>query len=79
MINLQLLQYCFKSKLSSELFIIPKPSWVGVGAGNLGVIVVRVFEPVFRNLPQSYTWPLKKRTHSYIRSSEMLTHSYTAL
>ena len=32
----------------------------GVGEGNLGVIVVRVFEPVLRNLPQSYTWPLKK-------------------
>ena len=50
----------------------------GVG-GNLGVIVVRVFEPVFRNLPHSYTWPLKKRTHSYTRSSEMLTYSYSAL
>ena len=49
------------------------------GGGNLGVIVVRVFEPVFRNLPHSYTWPLKKRTHSYTRSSEMLAHSYTAL
>ena len=24
-----------------------------------GVIVVRMFEPVFRNLPQSYTWPMK--------------------
>ena len=50
------------------------------GGGNLGVIVVRVFEPVFWNLPQSYlTWTLKKRTHLYTRSSEMLTHSYTAL
>ena len=28
--------------------------------GNMGVIVVRVCEPVFRNLPHSYTWPLKK-------------------
>ena len=28
--------------------------------GNLGVIVVQIFEPVFRNLPHSYTWPLKK-------------------
>ena len=52
-------------------------SWV-VG-GNLGVIVVRVCEPVFQNLPHSYTWPLKKRTHSYTRSSEMLTFSYTVL
>ena len=39
---------------------------------NLGVIVVRVFEPVFRNLFQSYTWPLKNWTHSYTRSTEML-------
>ena len=32
----------------------------GVGVGNLGVILVRVCEPVFQNLPHSYTWPLKK-------------------
>ena len=49
----------------------------GVG-GNLGVLLVRVCEPVFRNLPHSYTWPLKKRTHSYTRLSEIMTHSYTA-
>ena len=52
----------------------------GGGGGQVtGVIVVRVFEPVFRNLPHSYTWPLKDRTHSCTRSSEMLTHSYTVL
>ena len=34
--------------------------WVGVGKGNLGVILVRMCEPVFQNLPHSYTWPLKK-------------------
>ena len=53
----------------------------GVGArlaGNLGVILVWVCEPVFQNLPHSYTLPLKNRTHSYPRSSEMLTLSYTA-
>ena len=33
------------------------------GRGNLGVIVVRVCESVFQNLPHSYTWPLKTRTH----------------
>ena len=50
--------------------------WEGRGGGgNLGIILVRVCEPVFRNLSHSYTWPLKKRTHSYTRSSEMLTHS----
>ena len=37
----------------------------GGGGGNLGVILVRVCEPVFQNLPHSYTWPLEKRTHSY--------------
>ena len=37
----------------------------GGGGVNLGVILVRVCEPVFQNLPHSYTWPLKKRTHSY--------------
>ena len=47
----------------------------GGGPGNLGVIAVRLCEPVFQNLPHSYTWPLKKRTHSYTWSSEMLTYS----
>ena len=37
----------------------------GGGGGNYGVILVRVCEPVFQNLPDSYTWPSKKRTHSY--------------
>ena len=41
----------------------------GVGGGgsgdNLGVILVWVCEPVFQNVPHSYTWPLKKWTHSY--------------
>ena len=42
------------------------------GAGNLGVNVVWVCEPVFPNLSHySYTWPLKKLTHSYTWSSEM--------
>ena len=43
--------------------------------GNLGVILVRVCEPVFQNLPYSftwlpysYTWPSKKRTHSCTKS-----------
>ena len=49
----------------------------GWGGGNLWVILVRVCEPVFWNLPHSYTWTLKKRTHSYARSSEIMTHSYT--
>ena len=47
--------------------------------GNLGVILICVCEPVFQNLPHSYTWPLKKRTHSYTSSSKILTYSYTAL
>ena len=51
----------------------------GGGGGNFGVILVRVCEPVFQNLPHSYTWPSKKRTHSYTWSSKMLTYSYTAL
>ena len=32
----------------------------GGGGADRGIIVVQVFEPVFRNLPHSYTWPLKK-------------------
>ena len=46
---------------------------------NLGVIMVRVCEPEFRNLSYSYIWPLKIQTYSYTWSSEMLTCSYTAL
>ena len=37
----------------------------GGGKGNLGVILVRVCEPVFQNLPNPYTWRSKIRTHSY--------------
>ena len=33
--------------------------WVEESRTYLGVIVVRVFEPIFRNLHHSYTWPLK--------------------
>ena len=29
----------------------------GGGSGNLGVILVRVCEPISQNLPHSYTWP----------------------
>ena len=39
--------------------------WGGEDGGNLGAIVVRVCEPVFQNLPHSYSWPLTQRTHSY--------------
>ena len=53
--------------------------WGGGGGGGGRVILVRVCEPVFQNLPHSYTWPLKKRTHSCTWSSKMLTYSYTAL
>ena len=47
--------------------------------GNFGVIVVRVCETEFRNLPHSYTWPLRKWSHSYTWLSKMLTYSYTFL
>ena len=49
-----------------------------MGGGNLRVILVRVCEPAFKNLPHSYTWPSQKWTHSYTWSSKMLTYSYTA-
>ena len=35
------------------------------GGGGAVTGVIRVCEPVFQNLPHSYTWPSKKRTHSY--------------
>ena len=66
------------SKLLLTFFRTRYLVWVGVG-GNLGVNVVRVCESVFRNLPHSFSWPLKKQTHSYTSSSKILTHSYTAL
>ena len=37
----------------------------GGGEGNLWVILVRVCDPVLQNLPHSYIWPSKRRTHSY--------------
>ena len=38
----------------------------GTREGGDKVIVVWVFEPVFQNLPHSYTWPLKKRTSCFL-------------
>ena len=59
-----------KAKTVSKQFLITVHAKEGLilegrGGDNLGVIVVRVCEPVFQNLPHSYTWPLKIRTHSY--------------
>ena len=50
---------------------------LGVGGGvvNLGVILVRVCDPVFGKLPQSYTRPSKNMTYSYTLLL-MLTYSY---
>ena len=50
---------------ASKSYLRPRGGGGGGVKGNLGVIVVRVCEPEFRNLPHSYTWPLKKWTHSY--------------
>ena len=52
----------------------------GRGRGNNGDCGTGV-QVSIANLPHSYrcTWPLKKRTNSYTRSSEMLTYLYTAL
>ena len=50
----------------------------GRGGGNNGDCGTGV-QVSIANLPHSYTWPLKKRTNSYTRSSEMLTYLYTAL
>ena len=52
----------------------------GGGGGVTGVNEVRVFELVFRK-PTTFIHVAfeKKRSHSCTRSSEMSTHSYTAL
>ena len=51
-------------RLSYMNYSVLLPWGRGEGAGgevgNFGVILVRVCEPVFQNLPHSYTWPLKK-------------------
>ena len=44
------------------------------GGEGAGVIVVGVCEPLFQNLSHSYTWPLKKWTHSDTGAYEILTH-----
>ena len=49
---------------------------LGGGGGNLGVILVRVCDPVFWKLPQSYTWPSKNMTYSYTLLYTMLTYLY---
>ena len=50
----------------------------GVGGGGVtwGVILVRVCEPVFRNLPQYYNWSSKKMTYSYTWLNKRFTFSY---
>ena len=65
--------------INLQAYIYIPREGVGERVGNLGVILVRVCEPVFQNLSHSYTLPSKKRTHSYTWSSKMLTCSYTAL
>ena len=47
--------------------------------GNLRVILVWVWRPVFLNLSQSYTWSSKNMTYSYTRLNKMFTYSYTVL
>ena len=66
-------RHCPSPCLSARVCVCGRGGGWGWRPGNLGVIVVLVCEPVFRNLPHSYTWPLEKRTHSYTWSSEMLT------
>ena len=55
------------------------------GGGNLRVIVVRLCEPVFRNLYNSYTWPLeknkkknkKKKKKTKKKTKKKQTYSYS--
>ena len=74
-------------KIGIQLYILRhhdmRSRWVGgvwgKGGGYFNVIVVQMCEQVFWNLSHTYTCPLKKTTHSFSRSSKMLTYSYTAL
>ena len=43
----------------------------GGRGGNLGVNVVRVCEPVFWNLPHSYTWPLQEQIHLLLADGQI--------
>ena len=59
-----------------------RPEGSGGGGGNLEIILVRVWEPVFWIRPQSYTWPLKKTAYSCTFCTwfhTKLTYSYTVL
>ena len=84
------LPYCTNASCGLTQLLMPVGRFnplVGRGGGrggelrgegcNLKIILIRVWQPVFRDLPQSYTWPIKKRIHSYTGLSEMLTNSYT--
>ena len=60
----------FQHRVFSRLCVCVCVCVSGVGVGGGGgrvtrVNMVRVRKPVFRNLPHSYTWPLKKQSHSY--------------
>ena len=65
----------FEHDVSSVVVVVGGVGWGrGSGGGGGGGC-----KPVFRNLPNSYTRPLKKRTRLYTWASEMLTYSYIAL
>ena len=49
------------------------------GGVGLRVILVWVYEPVFLNLPESYTWFSKKTTYSYTLLNKMFTYSFSVL
>ena len=48
----------------------------GGGGGNLGVILVRVCDPVFENYPNHIPGLRKNMTYSYTLLYTMLTYSY---
>ena len=57
---------CMIPRFDARMCVWERGGGGGVIVGTFGVIVVRVFEPAFQNLLQSYTWPLKKKTDPFI-------------
>ena len=51
----------------------------GGGGCNLGVILLRVCEPVFLNIPQSYTWFSKNDIFIYLIEQNVYIFIYCSL
>ena len=69
----------WKLTYSYTILWIYIPFHILYDCGGLCVILIRVWESIFWNQPQSYTRPLKTPSYSYTWFNRKLTYSYNVL